>query len=147
VLVVQETEQKFVVHSLERWLAIIGALGCLILTILIWWQVSLHQGMWPLPALYLIEIAALSVVSTLLFIRRAPIGTILIWCNTGVLTAFFYVAGFSVGLYYLPLALIYALTSIIFDARNRGPFTTHLVIAVLAGAAQFAIMLLIFQVL
>ena len=143
----QDNQKSNAAHQLEGWLAILGALGCLILTAIIWQQVRAYQGIWPLPGLYFIELASVSVISTAVFIHHAPTGVIFTWCAAGIFAAFFYAAGFSVGLFYLPVALIYAGISISYDVRNRGPIAMHLLVAIIAGAAQFALMLILIRLL
>ena len=46
---------------IEKLLALIIAIVCLVVSIYIWQLVAGHQPMWPLPALYLIEIPTLCI--------------------------------------------------------------------------------------
>src|SRR6266498_5485013 len=97
--------------ALERLLAFLAAVVCLIITIVFWMSVSSHQSMWPLPGLYFIEIGTLSVVSAFLFIRGDPRGQFLTWGAAGVIGAFSILAAFSVGFFYLPVVLLFAIIS------------------------------------
>ena len=130
-----------VVHPLERFLVVIGAVACVTITIVIWRNVSSYQGMWLLPGLYFIEIPVLSVVSAFLFVRGGPAARSLMWGAVGVLGAFCILGLFSVGTLYVPIVLLFAAAAIAADVRNREPFARHLAICFLAALAQAAIML------
>ncbi len=52
-------------RSLEQFLAIVGVAVCANISALIWQSVSAQQPMWPLPALYLLEMVALSLAAAL----------------------------------------------------------------------------------
>jgi hypothetical protein len=97
--------------------------------------------MWPLPGLYFIEIVTLSVVSALLFIRGDPRGQFLTWGTTGAIGAFSILAAFSVGFFYLPVALLFAIISVTFDVRNKKHIPAHLATFLIAGIAQLAVTL------
>ena len=97
--------------ALERFLALLAAVVCLIITVVFWLSLSSYQSMWPLPGLYFIEIVTLSVVSAFLFIRGDPQGQFLTWGAAGAIGAFSILAAFSVGFFYLPVALLFAISS------------------------------------
>ena len=134
-------------HPLERFCAIVGAALCLILTIAIWRSVSGYQAMWPLPALYFIEIAALSIFAALSFVRGAPSATLITWPAAGVLSAFSILGAWSVGFFYLPVALLFTAISGSWDVRNRQSIPTHLGLWLIAGGAQAALMLIVVRLL
>ena len=102
-------------HPLERFLAILGTSICLIVTILIWRSVSAQQPMWPLPALYFIEMVAVSVL-TALAVLRGRTGGLASWIAAGIFSAFSYLGALSVGFFYLPVALIFGLLAVLFVA-------------------------------
>ena len=136
------TEQNTTaVHPLERFLAILGALACLGITIAIWRSVSANQGMWPLPGLYFIELPALGIFSTFAFIRGGPSGRIVTWAAVGIFAAFCILGAFSVGFAYLPIFLIFAIIAVSSSVRLRQPVATSLGVCLLAGLAQAALML------
>jgi hypothetical protein len=126
---------------LERFLAILGAVVCLLITVLFWWGVSAYQAMWPLPGLYFIEMVAVSIISAFIFVRGDPRAKFIPWGAAGVISAFSILAGLSVGLFYLPVALIFAIISITSDVRNKQPIPAHLGTLLIAGLAQVALML------
>ena len=136
----QVPRQTTIISLLERVLAILGAVACLIITILIWLSVSAHQTMWPLPGLYFIEMVALASISAFLFVRGDPRDKFIIWGVAGVIGAFSILGAFSVGFFYLPVALIFVVISVTSDVRNKYHLTAHLGIFVIAGIAQLALM-------
>ena len=93
-------------HPFERFLVILGAVLCLALTIFIWRSVSAFQSMWPLPALYFIEVAALGILGAFAFVQGGRGGRVITWGAAGVFTAFSIMGAWSVGFFYLPVALI-----------------------------------------
>jgi hypothetical protein len=133
--------QTVATHWLEKSLALLGAAACLIITIVIWRNVSSYQPMWPLPGLYFLEVSALSLLSAFLFIRGNPYQGFILWGTVGALTAFSILGAFSVGFFYLPVVLIFAIVAITSDVRNRQPIVAHLGVCVLAGLIQAALML------
>jgi hypothetical protein len=128
-------------HPAERFFAILGALACLGITIPIWLSVSAYQSMWPLPALYLIEMVAVSIFTALLVLRGGRKAVLAPWVAAGILTAFSILGAFSVGFFYLPSALIFGLLAVFSDVRRKGPILGHLGLGVVAGLAKAALML------
>lgn len=97
--------------------------------------------MWPLPALYFIEIVTLSILSAFMFVRGDPRGPFLTWGAAGVIGVFSILAALSVGFFYFPVALIFAIISITSDVRNKKHIPAHLGTFFLAAIAQFALIL------
>ncbi len=128
-------------HPLERFLAILGAVACLVITIAIWVSVSVQQSMWPLPALYFIELPALGILSAFTLFRGGPSGRIITWAAAGIFLAFTILGAFSVGIFYLPIFLIFAVTAVSLTVRNKQPLAAGLGIFLIAAVAQAAVML------
>jgi hypothetical protein len=128
-------------HPLERFLAIVGAVVCLIITLRIWQVFSGQQPMWPLPGLYLVEMAGLSAIGMLCIIRDDPRGGSVAWIIVGVLLAFAVIGAWSIGPLFLPVALIFVLTAILSDRRRNRRIVFHLGLCVVAAIAQAALML------
>lgn len=135
------TKQTIITSPWERVLAILAAVLCLSLTILFWLSLSSYQAMWPLPALYFIELVALSILSAFMFVRGDPRGPFLTWGAAGVIGIFSIFAAFSVGFFYFPFALIFAIISVTSDVRNQKHIPAHLGTFLIAGIAQLALML------
>ena len=135
------TKESIVTSPLERFLAIFAAVVCLIITSLFWLSISSYQAMWPLPGLYFLEIVTLSIVSAFMVARGDPRGQYLTWGTAGVIGVFSILAALSVGFFYLPVALIFAVISVTSDVRNKKNIPAHLGIFLIAGIAQFALIL------
>ena len=131
----------------ERGLAGLGAAGCLVLTAVIWGSISQIQTMWPLPALYLIEVVALAVAAAWGIFRGDAAGSGLAWAAFGALVGFAILAGFSVGFYYLPIAAFLGLAALWHDRRAWRQLPLHLGLALLIAVAQGALMLTVLQFL
>ena len=133
--------QTTITSPLERFLAVLAAVVCLIITILLWLSVSANQTMWPLPALYFIEMVAFSMISAFIFVRGDRRQQFIIWGTAGVISAFSILGALSVGFFYLPVALILAAIAVTSDVRNKQHITAHLGVFLIAGIAQLALML------
>jgi hypothetical protein len=136
----QVSKQTTSTHRLERFLAILGAVVCLIITIPIWWSLSAYQSMWLLPGFYFLEMVLLSILNVFMVIRVSPHRGSIIWATVGVFITFSVLGAFSVGFFYLPVALIFAVLAITLDVRNKQPVAEHLGICLIAGLAQAAMM-------
>src|ERR1041385_823596 len=134
----QITGQITVTSPLERVLAILAAVICLVVTILFWWSVSALQPMWPLAALYFIEMVTLSIMSAFSFLRGAPYAQFITWSAAGSISAFSIFGAFSVGFFYVPVALLFVVISITADVRNQRGILTHLGIFLIGALAQAA---------
>jgi hypothetical protein len=137
----QVTQQTTPTQPFERFLAFLGGVVCLTVTIIIWWSISSRQTMWPLPGLYFIELVVLSIMSAFLFIRGNARDKILVWGAVGAFIGFSILGAFSVGFFYLPVALIFAVISFTSDVRNKQPIAVHLAACLIAAVVQAALML------
>lgn len=130
----------------ERALAGLGAAACLILTLVIWASVGRWQETWPLPDLYFVEVVALAAAAAWGIFRRDPGGSLLAWAAVGALVGFAILAGFSVGLFYLPVTAVLGLAALWHDRRAWRQLPLHLGLALLAAVAQAALMLAVIRV-
>lgn len=137
----QVATQTVMVSRLEQILAILAAVVCLTITLVVWFSISGYQSMWPLPGLYFIEMVSLSFISTFIFVRGDLRGSLITWIAAGVVSAFSILGAFSVGFFYLPVALLFGVISLIWDVRNKQPLMAHLGIFLLAGIVQSILML------
>ena len=136
----QGTRQTTTTSPLERFLAILALVACLTTTILVWWSVSANQTMWPLPGLYFIEMVALSIISAFIFVRGDLRDQFITWGTAGVISAFSILGALSVGFFYLPVGLLFAVISVRSAVRNRQRIAAYSGIFLLAGIAQSALM-------
>ena len=63
------TRETTMTPPFERFVAILGAVACLLITIILWSSINAYQTMWPLPGLYFFEMVALSILSAIIFVR------------------------------------------------------------------------------
>ena len=137
----QVARQSVRVSRLERILAILAAVVCLIITLVFWFSISPYESMWPLPGFYFVEIVSLSFISTFIYVRGDPRGSLMTWVAAGAISAFSLLGAASVGFFYLPVALMFSVISLIWDVRNKQQRLTHLGIFLIAGIVQSALML------
>ena len=137
----QDARQNVMVSRLERILAILAAVVCLAITLVFWFTISPYQSMWPLPGLYFVEMVSLSFISTFIFVRGDPRGSLMTWVAAGVLSAFSFLGALSVGCFYVPVALMFSVISLTWDVRNKQNRPARLGIFLLAGIVQSALML------
>jgi hypothetical membrane protein len=135
------------INPLERFLAILGAIVCLIITFTIWRSIRAQQPMWPLPGFYFLEMMALSIVGAFIVVYGDPHRMIFVWSFIGIFIAFSIVGAFSVGFFYLPVALIFGLTATLSDIRNKQSIFLDIGVCLIAGVAQAVLMLAITQLL
>jgi hypothetical protein len=137
----QVARQSVRVSRLERILAILAAVVCLIMTLVFWFTISPYQSMWPLPGLYFIEMVSLSFISTFIFVLGDPRGSLMAWVAAGVIIAFLFLGALSVGFFYLPFALMFSVISLTWDVRNKQNRPARLGIFLIAGIVQLVLML------
>ena len=137
----QITGRTVITSRLERILAILAAVVCLIVTLVIWISISAYQNMWPLPGLYFAEMVTLSMISGFLFVCGDARASLITWLAAGVITAFSILGAFSIGFFYLPVALLLVIVSIIWDVRDKQHIPAHLGLFLIAGLVQSILML------
>ena len=97
--------------------------------------------MWPLPGLYFTEMAALSMLSAFVVISGDPRSPFITWGTAGIMSGFSILGSLSVGFFYLPIALIFFVISLTSDLRNGRRIGPHVVLFLLAGITQCALMI------
>lgn len=127
---------------LEWVLATIGAFNCIIVSVAF---AQSKQPMFPLPGLYLLEIAMLGLIVTIYVGLRPRLGTqwvALPWLAAGIILAFVVLGGFSIGSFLIPALLAFAATGVVGDLQAGTSSLPHLGILLIAAVAQAAIMAL-----
>jgi hypothetical protein len=131
----------------ERFLAILGAGICLVVTFLLWRSIRVYQPMWPQPGLYFLEVVALALLAAVAFIPGEPGLKYIVWGAAGALFGFSILGSLSVGFFYLPVAVIFMVLSVTSDVRNKQSITAHLGVFLAAGLAQAALMLAVVHII
>lgn len=137
----QVARQTVMTSRLEQLLAILAAVVCLIVTLMFWFSLRAYQNMWLLPGLYFIEMVALSIISAFVFVRGDSRASLITWGAAGIICAFSILGAFSIGFFYLPVALILVVISITWDVRNKQRIPAHLGIFLIAGIVQLVLMI------
>ncbi len=139
----QVARPTVMISPVERILAVLASIVCLVITLIFWSSISTYQSMWPLPGLYFIEMVVLSAISSYTFLRGDPRGSFITWGAAGIISAFSIVGAFSVGFFYVPVALMFGVISILWDVRNKQHLLIHLSVFLLAGIMQSVMMFVV----
>ncbi len=121
---------------LERILAVLAAAACLFLSVGLWRTVSTNQPMWPLPGLYFVELPAIGILSAVLFLGEYRFSATVGWIVSGVYVAFVLLGAFSVGLFYLPIAIMFIMVAVLATVRQEHSILRGLGALLLGAMAQ-----------
>lgn len=139
------------IRSLEQFLAVVGGAACLLISARIGQVVSATQPVWPLPGLYLVEMSIVSVLGMFGVLGyssgRFSVWIALTWAAVGILLAFVLMGAWSIGLFFSPVVLIFAVAAILSDRRQGRNILLHAGISLLAAMAQVVLMLAAIQIL
>ena len=136
---------------LERFLSGLGIAVCVIVCLRTWQVISGQQPLWPLPALYLLEMIAASFVGWLSLYDRglnpSPFVGALPWVTVGILAAFVAMGAWSIGFLFFPVALLFVISAVLSDRRRGQPIAVHVGVCGVVALAQVGLMVLVIQVL
>jgi hypothetical protein len=116
------------VKLLERLLSALALAYGLAITAGFWFSVAPRQSMWPFPGLYFIEVVFLPALLAFSVLRGSPQRARIASLSAGALSVFSILGAMSVGLFYLPLVLLAAVTAVVSRVVTR---------ETLAGCAAF----------
>ena len=131
----------------ERYLAVVAAAGCVLISVAVWLTFSQVQPMWPLPALYLLEVIVMSVAAAAASVVGGMVGEIITWATVGILAAFSILGMFSIGALYLPTTLMLMLVCVTRDVRNRLHLPLNIGVGLIAALLQAGVMLAVARLL
>ncbi len=126
---------------LERLLAVAGAVIGIIVSIRIGWILRGQQPIWPLPGLYLVELAALSATGALGSFRETSVGVTTVWVVAGAFLGFAVMGAWFVGPAYSPVALMFVLAAILANRRQGRSMAPQAALGLVATIVQAALML------
>lgn len=132
-------------RTFERFLASLALIVCIVTVARLWQVIDAYQPLWLFPALYFLEMGALGFAAWLALVAPQELAShhvTVVWCVVGAMIGFSILAMFSVGIYFLPVAFLFALTALFAERRHLGWIPMHLAFFFLAGLAQAAIILL-----
>ncbi len=135
------------VQPFERFLSSLGLAVCIVITVAVWSSVSAQQTQWPLPGLYFIELVLLSAMSAAMYLRSDRRRSAVTWVVAGAFSGFMVIGAWSIGLFYLPVVVLFGVSAIVSDRRSGQSLARHLVLGVIAGIIQAVLMLAAVQVL
>lgn len=122
--------------------ATVGAVNCVLVSVAF---VQPNQPMFPLPGLYLIEVALLGLIVIAFVAARPRLDTrwnAVPWVASGLLLTFVILGGFSIGFFLIPALIAFAVTGLMVDLQSAGFNARHLGFFLVAAVAQGAVMAL-----
>jgi len=132
-------------RKLEWFLALLAAGGVSLISLRLYSVVGSMQPMWPLPALYLLEVTTLAWVAVWVLTRPQPRSAAVVCAVAGALMGFSILGALSIGLYYLPTTLLLGIAGALATWRARRPFLVALASFGVACAAQVLLMLVVLR--
>jgi len=117
-----------------------------IVTAYLWGSVALQQPVWLFPGLYFLELLLLSGVALLSVFQSWPRRMHIVAVTAGVTTSFAVMGLFSIGLFYVPLALLLLIGSLFSWRSSRQSLLTLFSVYIMGGAVQIFGMLILASV-
>ena len=132
-------------RSLEWVFSVLGAINCILISILFSLsQIQLPDGdlsnIWPLPAIYFLEIITLGIICVISVAKNQDqpksFWSGIPWICSGILFAFVILGAWTIGFYLIPAMVLFLIVGILADRRINGDFALHLIYFVSGGIAQ-----------
>lgn len=146
VIAMSEREnQSNTVLFIVRGLAIAAAINCVVVPLLF----AQQRPLFPLPGLYLIEIAALGIlgITGLLLVEPySPFWRAVPWVVAGALLAFVILGGFSIGFFLIPATIAFLLAGFLLNRIEKGPVSKSIGLFLIAAILQATLMVMLVQI-
>ncbi|MFZ0547467.1 MAG: hypothetical protein WAM60_18620 [Candidatus Promineifilaceae bacterium] len=129
---------------LVRGLTVVAAINCVIVPVLF----AQQRPLFPLPGLYLIEIAVLGIfgLTGLLLVESAsPFWRAVPWVVAGALLAFVILGGFTIGFFLIPATVAFSLASVLLNRIEKGPLSKYIGLLLIATILQATLIILLAQ--
>ena len=121
--------------------AVVGAATCLVVPAMF----VQAGGDFPLPALYLLEIAVVGLLVVYFVYARHQLSerwSVVPWLAAGIMLAFVILGGFTIGLYLIPALIAFAALGVLIDWEAGGlSIARNLGLLMVAAVAQGAVMI------
>lgn len=127
-----------------EWLAALaGAVNCVLVAVVF---ASSQESLFPLPGLYLGQIALVGVLVLAFVVVRPRPKTrrpALPWVAAGIMLTFVVLGGFSIGPFLIPAFLAFVVTGVLIDWQTGGAMGRHVGLLFLAAVFQGTVMMLV----
>ncbi|MBI5713068.1 MAG: hypothetical protein HZC38_06545 [Chloroflexi bacterium] len=126
-----------------------GFIVCLI-TCLVIFQSLLsdpHQEIFPLPAFYLFEMIAASLVAAMGTFKEGEAWNKATWAAGGIIAAFVLIGAWSIGFFFIPTAILVLITALLSWRRHHTQFLIAVITFTVAFVAQIILMFAAIRVL
>ena len=132
-------------RSLEWVFSVLGAINCILISILFSLsQIQLPDGdlsdIWPLPAIYFLEIITLAIMCVIAVAKNqdhaGSFWSGIPWICSGILFAFVILGAWTIGFFLIPAMILFLIVGIMGDRRIKGNIALHLIYFVSGGIAQ-----------
>ena len=132
-------------RSLEWVFSVLGAINCILISILFSLsQIQLPGGdlsdIWPLPAIYFLEIITLAIMCVIAVAKNqdhaGSFWSGIPWICSGILFAFVILGAWTIGFFLIPAMILFLIVGIMGDRRIKGNIALHLIYFVSGGIAQ-----------
>ncbi len=132
-----------------KFIAVLAVIVCLATSLLI--SQSLlsdpHQEIFPLPALYLLEMITTSLVAAMGAFKKGEAWNKATWATGGIIAAFVLMGAWSIGFFFIPTAILVLITALLSWQRHHTQFLIGAIIYVAAFVTQIILMFAAIRVL
>ena len=132
-----------------KFIAVLAIIVCLI-TCLVIFQSLLsdpHQELFPLPALYLLEMIAASSVAAIGAFKEGEVWNKVSWAAGGIIAAFVLMGAWSIGFFFIPTAVLVLITALLSWRRHHTQFLIGAISYVVAFVTQIILMFAAIRIL
>jgi hypothetical protein len=141
----QRENQSDGILFLVRGLAVVAAINCVIVPLLF----AQQQPLFPLPGLYLIEIAFLGIfglIGLMLVEPISPFWRAVPWIAAGALLAFVILGGFSIGFFLIPATVSFLLAGFLLNWLQSGRISKYIGLFLITAILQATLMVMLVQI-
>jgi len=133
----------------EKFLGVLGFVVCLItcLVIALSFLSDPHQELFPLPAFYLLEMIAASLVAAIGTFKEGERWGRSIWAAGGIIAAFVLMGGFSIGFFFIPTAILVLIAALPSWRQHRTQFLVAAITYIVAFVMQIILMFAAIRIL
>lgn len=131
-----------------KFIAVLAVIICLI-TCLVIFQSLLsdpHQEIFPLPALYLLEMIVASSVAAIGAFKEGEAWNKVSWATGGVTAAFVLMGAWSIGFFFIPTAILVLIAALL-SWRHHTQFLIGAILYAVAFVAQIILMFAAIRIL